>query len=92
MRQGRRRPGKASGHRPSYRDPHQAYPYNKLSGLSGFLSSLILQKIFSIPTDSLLILFLALCKELRDFCGVFNKYLNEYNIKENPDKFTIKIL
>ena len=37
--------------------------------LSGFLSSLILQKIFSIPTDSLLILFLALCKELRDFCG-----------------------
>ena len=37
--------------------------------MSGFLSSLILQKIFSIPTDSLLILFLALCKELRDFCG-----------------------
>ena len=37
--------------------------------LSGFLSSLILQKIFFIPTDSLLILFLALCKELRDFCG-----------------------
>lgn len=37
--------------------------------LHGFLSSLILQKIFSIPSDSLLILFLSLCKELRDFCG-----------------------
>lgn len=37
--------------------------------LSGFLAALILQKIFSIPTDSLLILFLSLCKELRDFCG-----------------------
>ncbi len=37
--------------------------------LTGFLSALILQKIFSIPTDSMLILFLNLCKELRDFCG-----------------------
>lgn len=37
--------------------------------LDGFLSALILQKIFSIPTDSLLILFLNLCKELREFCG-----------------------
>lgn len=41
----------------------------RLYPLSGFLSALILQKIFSIPTDSLLILFLSLCKELRDFCG-----------------------
>ena len=37
--------------------------------LTGFLSVLILQKIFPIPTDSLLILLLNLCKELRDFCG-----------------------
>lgn len=37
--------------------------------LTGFLSALILQKIFSIPTDSLLILLLRLCRELRDFCG-----------------------
>ncbi len=28
-----------------------------------------MQKIFSIPTDSLLLLFLNICKELRDFCG-----------------------
>lgn len=37
--------------------------------LTGFLSALILQKLFPIPTDSLLILLLKLCKELRDFCG-----------------------
>ena len=41
----------------------------RLYPLSGFLAALILQKILSIPTDSLLILFLNLCKELRDFCG-----------------------
>lgn len=33
------------------------------------LSALILQKLFSIPTDSLLILLLHICKELRNFCG-----------------------
>lgn len=41
----------------------------RLYPLNGFLSALILQKIFSIPTDSLLLLFLSLCKELRNFCG-----------------------
>lgn len=43
--------------------------------LHGFLSTFILQKIFSIPTDSLLLLFINLCKELRDFCG-FSKVPN----------------
>ena len=38
--------------------------------LTAFLSFLILQKIFSVPTDSLLILLLHICKELRDFCGL----------------------
>ena len=42
---------------------HRLYP------LLGFLTAFILQKIFSIPTDSLLILFLNLCRELRAFCG-----------------------
>lgn len=37
--------------------------------LHGFLTALILQKIFSIPTDSLLIILLHICKELREFCG-----------------------
>lgn len=37
--------------------------------LKGFLSALILQKILTIPTDSLLIILLTLCRELREFCG-----------------------
>lgn len=32
--------------------------------LQGFLTAFILQKIFSIPTDSLFLLFLHLCREL----------------------------
>lgn len=43
--------------------------------LKGFLSALILQKILTIPTDSLLITLLSLCRELRDFCG-FTKVPN----------------
>jgi len=42
---------------------HQLYP---------MLKALFLQRIFSIPTDSLLIIFLKFSQELRDFCG-FNK-------------------
>ncbi|MFV0464661.1 MAG: transposase [Lachnospiraceae bacterium] len=41
----------------------------RIYSLHAFLSAFILQKIFSIPTDALLLLFLNLCKELRDFCG-----------------------
>lgn len=37
--------------------------------LHGFLAALILQKIFTIPSDSLLIILLSICKELRNFCG-----------------------
>ena len=37
--------------------------------LYAMIWALILQKIFSIPTDSLLIIFLKYSKELRDFCG-----------------------
>jgi len=37
--------------------------------LEGFVSSLMLQKIFTIPRDTLLILILNLSKELREFCG-----------------------
>ena len=37
--------------------------------LAAMLWALILQRIFSIPTDFLLIVFLKYSKELRDFCG-----------------------
>ena len=33
------------------------------------LKALLLQRIFSIPTDTLLIIFLKYSQELRDFCG-----------------------
>lgn len=42
---------------------------NRVYPLSGFLWALLLQRIFSIPTDSLLLIFLQYSKELRDFCG-----------------------
>ena len=37
--------------------------------LKAMLWAFILQRVFSIPTDSLLIIFLNYSKELRDFCG-----------------------
>ena len=37
--------------------------------LSGFILALIIQRIFSIQTDRLLILFLTYSRELREFCG-----------------------
>lgn len=37
--------------------------------LASMLWALILQRIFSIPSDTLLIVFLKFSKELRDFCG-----------------------
>ena len=38
--------------------------------LYGYISALILQKIFNIPTDTLLILILTFSSELRHFCGI----------------------
>jgi hypothetical protein len=37
--------------------------------LSAFVWALVIQRVFSIPTDSLLIVFLHYSKELREFCG-----------------------
>ena len=48
---------------------YKKFGRNRDYSLAGFLSSLILQKIIPLPTDSLLIILLNLCKELRDFCG-----------------------
>lgn len=48
---------------------YRSFGRKRIYPLHSFLSAFILQKIFSIPTDSLLLLFLNICKELRDFCG-----------------------
>ena len=48
---------------------YQHFGRNREYSLEAFISALILQKIFSIPTDSLLIIILKNSNELRDFCG-----------------------
>lgn len=50
---------------------HQLYPMLKM---------LLIQRIFSIPTDTLLIVFLKYSKELRDFCGL--------DVVPDPSKIT----
>ena len=52
-----------------YNAYYQKYGRNRVYHLNAFISSFIFQKVASIPTDSLLILLLNICKELRDFCG-----------------------
>ena len=44
------------------------------------LKALLLQRIFSIPTDKLLIVFLKYSQELRDFCG--------FDVVPDGSKFT----
>jgi hypothetical protein len=50
---------------------HQLYP---------MLKAFLIQRIFSIPTDSLLIVFLKYSQELRDFCG--------FDVVPGASKFT----
>ena len=50
---------------------HQLYP---------MIKALLIQRIFSIPTDTLLIIFLKYSQELRDFCG--------FSVVPDASKFT----
>jgi len=58
--------------------------------LSGFLWALLLQRIFSIPTDSLLLIFLQYSKELRDFCG-FSKVPDASKITRFKQEFLMDL-
>lgn len=49
---------------------HKALGRDRTYSLSSMLAALILQKILGIPTVSLLIIFLTLCHEAREFCGL----------------------
>lgn len=40
--------------------------------LYGYISALIFQKIFNVPSDTLLIIILNISSELRQFCGIHN--------------------
>ena len=52
-----------------YRHYHAKTGWRRKYPLTAMLWSLIIQRIFSIPTDSLLLLFLNYSRHLRDFCG-----------------------
>jgi hypothetical protein len=54
------------------------------------LWALIIQRIFSIPTDSLLLVFLSYSKELRDFCG-FSKVPDASKITRFKQDFLLDL-
>lgn len=56
----------------------QEYPHRH--HLYPMLKILLIQRIFSIPTDTLLIIFLKYSQELRDFCG--------FSVVPDASKFT----
>lgn len=62
----------------------------RVYSLSSFLWALILQRIFSIPTDSLLLIFLQYSKELRDFCG-FSKVPDASKITRFKQEFLMDL-
>jgi hypothetical protein len=45
--------------------------------LSSYVCALLIQKLFSIPTDTLLLLILNVCQELRTFCGLGTKVFDK---------------
>ena len=58
--------------------------------LTSLLWALIIQKIFSIPTDSLLLTFLEYSKDLQEFCG-FNKIPDASKITRFKQEFTAEL-
>ncbi len=58
--------------------------------LQAFLWALIIQRIFSIPTDQLLLTFLAYSKPLREFCG-FNKIPDASKITRFKQQFLLDL-
>jgi hypothetical protein len=58
--------------------------------LTAMLWALIIQRIFSIPTDSLLLVFLSYSKELREFCG-FSKVPDASKITRFKQDFLLDL-
>lgn len=52
-----------------YNNFYKSFGRKRKYQLDSFLYALLIQRIFSIPMDSLLITFLKFSKELREFCG-----------------------
>lgn len=55
--------------------------------LSSYVCALLIQKLFSIPTDALLLLILNVCQELRDFCGLGNKVFDKTRLSRFKSTF-----
>jgi Transposase domain (DUF772). len=55
--------------------------------LSSYVCTLLIQKLFSIPTDALLLLILNVCQELRDFCGLGNKVFDKTRLSRFKSTF-----
>ena len=68
----------------SYTGRKRIYP------LSAFIWALLIQRIFSIPTDKLLLIFLQYSKELRDFCG-FSKVPDASKITRFKQEFLMDL-
>ena len=49
--------------------------------LTSLLWALILQKIFSVPTDSLLLTFIEYSKDLREFCGKSSRCFENHPVQ-----------
>ena len=58
--------------------------------LHAFLWALIIQRIFSIPTDSLLLVFLNYSRHLREFCG-FSKVPDASKITRFKQEFLLDL-
>lgn len=69
---------------------YKALGRDRRYSLSSMLAALILQKILGIPTVSLLILFLVLCREAREFCG-FNSVPNQSQFTRFKQDFVADI-
>ena len=55
--------------------------------LSSYVSALLIQKLFSIPMDSLLLLLLKVSKELRTFCGLDDKVFHKSMLSRFKSSF-----
>ena len=69
---------------------YQTKGRNRTYELYPMLKALLLQRIFSIPTDTLLLIFLTYSAELREFCG-FNKVPDASKITRFKQDFLLDL-
>ncbi|ATW27721.1 transposase [Candidatus Formimonas warabiya] len=75
---------------PFYWSYYKSLGRDREYSLTSMLAALILQKVLGIPTVSLLILFLLLCREAREFCG-FRKVPDNSRFTRFKQDFVLQI-